>query len=419
VLSTTLAERNVSGARRVSPFEIQNSPCILRQFSYYHKAMNVRRKRALVTGGAGLIGSHIVDLLLQEGWQVRILDNLEPQTHKNGKPLWINPEAEFLRGNVQDYETMLSALTGIDVVFHEAAYGGYMPEMAKYVLVNSFGTAQMLEIIRDRKLPIQKVIVASSQAVYSEGAARCEVHGHVVPRLRPAEQLRSGDFSVHCPHCGRATTSVPTPEETPGGGETVYALTKVDQERLVLLWGKQTGIPTVALRYSCTYGPRQSLFNPYTGVIAIFCTRLLNGQPPIMYEDGGQTRDLCFVEDIARANLLAATTDKLDGLPVNVGSGRSTSVRDLASIIAEQLGVAVDPVARGEFRPGEIRSLISDISRIRTIGYEPRVRLQEGIARYIAWIKTQGAVEDYFAKAEIGLREKGIVQNVAKPSGSA
>lgn len=381
--------------------------------------MNATRKRALVTGGAGLIGSHIVDLLLQQGWQVRILDNLEPQTHKNGRPAWIHPEAEFMQGNVQDYQTMLAALSDIDVVFHEAAYGGYMPEMAKYVLVNSFGTAQMLEIIRDHKLPIQKVIVASSQAVYSEGAAQCEVHGHVVPFLRPTEQLRDGDFQVHCPVCGRVTTSIPTPEGTPGGGETVYALTKVDQERLVLLWGKQTGVPTVALRYSCTYGPRQSLFNPYTGVIAIFCTRLLNGLPPIMYEDGGQTRDLCFVEDIAQANLLAATTDKLDGLPVNVGSGRATSVRDLAGIIADQLGVAIAPVARGEFRPGEIRSLISDISRIRTIGYEPCVRLEEGIARYIAWIKTQGAVEDYFSRAEQGLREKGIVQNIAKPSRSS
>jgi len=374
--------------------------------------MNTHRKRALVTGGAGLIGSHIVDLLLREGWTVRILDNLEPQTHKNGKPDWINPAAEFRQGSVQDYETMRAALTDIDVVFHEAAYGGYMPEMAKYVLVNSFGTAQMLEIIRDHHLPIRKVLVASSQAVYSEGAANCPEHGHVVPLLRPAEQLRAGDFSVHCPVCGRPTSSIPTPEVTPGGGETVYALTKVDQERLVLLWGKQTGIPTVALRYSCTYGPRQSLFNPYTGVIAIFCTRLLNGQPPIMYEDGAQTRDLCFVEDIAHANLLAATTDKLDGLPANVGSGRATSVRDLAEIIANQLGVKLAPIARGEFRPGEIRSLISDISRIRTIGYAPRTSIEEGIARYVAWIKTQGTVEDYFSKAEAGLRAKGIVQKV-------
>jgi len=307
---------------------------------------------------------------------------------------------------------MHSALIDIDVVFHEAAYGGYMPEMAKYVLVNSFGTAQMLEIIRDHQLPIRKVVVASSQAVYSEGAATCPEHGHVVPLLRPAEQLRAGDFSVHCPVCGKATTSIPTPEATPGGGETVYALTKVDQERLVLLWGKQTGIPTVALRYSCTYGPRQSLFNPYTGVIAIFCTRLLNRQPPVLYEDGGQTRDLCFVEDIARANLLVATTDKLDGLPVNAGSGRATSVRDLAGIIAEQLGIKIEPLARGEFRPGEIRSLISDISRIRTIGYEPQTTIEQGIARYIEWIKTQGAVDDYFAKAEAGLRAKGIVQSV-------
>ena len=374
--------------------------------------MNTHRKRALVTGGAGLIGSHIVDLLLRDGWTVRILDNLEPQTHKNGKPDWINPAAEFLHGYVQDYETMRAALTDIDVVFHEAAYGGYMPEMAKYVLVNSFGTAQMLEIIRDHHLPIRKVLVASSQAVYSEGAANCPEHGHVVPLLRPAEQLRDGDFSVHCPVCGRATSSIPTPEATPGGGETVYALTKVDQERLVLLWGKQTGIPTVALRYSCTYGPRQSLFNPYTGVIAIFCTRLLNGQPPILYEDGGQTRDLCFVEDIARANLLAATTDTLDGLPANVGSGRATSVRDLAEIIANQLGVKVAPIARGEFRPGEIRSLISDISRIRTIGYVPQTSIEQGIGRYVEWIKTQGTVEDYFSRAEAGLRAKGIVQSV-------
>jgi dTDP-L-rhamnose 4-epimerase len=374
--------------------------------------MAAHQKRALVTGGAGLIGSHIVDLLLSEGWTVRILDNLEPNTHKHGKPEWVNPRAEFRQGNVQDYATMHSALLDVDVVWHEAAYGGYMPEMAKYVLVNSFGTAQMLEIIRDHNLPIRKVVVASSQAVYSEGAARCAEHGEVFPLLRPAEQLRAGDFSVHCPVCGKPTVSIPTPEAAPVGGETVYGLTKVDQEKLVLLWGKQTGIPTVALRYSCTYGPRQSLFNPYTGVIAIFCTRLLNKLQPVMYEDGSQTRDLCFVEDIAMANLLVGTSDKLDGLPVNVGSGSATSVADLARIIAGQLKIEIEPLARGEFRPGEIRSLISDISRIRTIGYEPRVTIEQGIGRYLDWIGTQGEVADYFSAAEAGLRAKGIVQSV-------
>src|ERR1700753_2193273 len=173
--------------------------------------MSQHQKRALVTGGAGLIGSHIVDLLIAEGWNVRILDNLEPNTHKFGKPSWLNPKAEFRQGNVQDYDTMKAALTDIDVIWHEAAYGGYMPEMAKYVLVNSFGTAQMLEIIRDNQLPIKKVIVASSQAVYSEGAALCLEHGPVVPLIRPVEQLRSGDFTVHCPYiedgevCGKPT----------------------------------------------------------------------------------------------------------------------------------------------------------------------------------------------------------------------
>jgi dTDP-L-rhamnose 4-epimerase len=167
--------------------------------------MATHQKRALVTGGAGLIGSHIVDLLLSQGWTVRILDNLEPNTHKLGKPAWVNPRAEFRLGNVQDYDTMHSALLDIDVVWHEAAYGGYMPEMAKYVLVNSFGTAQMLEIIRDHNLPVKKVVVASSQAVYSEGAARCPEHGAIFPLLRPADQLRAGDFSVHCPVCAKPT----------------------------------------------------------------------------------------------------------------------------------------------------------------------------------------------------------------------
>jgi dTDP-L-rhamnose 4-epimerase len=219
-------------------------------------------RHALVTGGAGLIGSHLSDLLLKQGWQVRILDNLEPQTHRSGKPEWIPPTAEFVQGNIQDRATITAALRDIDVVFHQAAYGGYMPEMAKYFLVNSFGTAQMLEVIRDDNLPVRKVIVASSQAVYSEGATRCALHGLVFPSVRAITQLSAGDFRVHCPYCDGPTQSVPTPESAPITGESVYAITKLDQERLVLTWGRQTGIPTVALRYSCTYGPRQSIFNP-------------------------------------------------------------------------------------------------------------------------------------------------------------
>jgi dTDP-L-rhamnose 4-epimerase len=234
----------------------------------------------------------------------------------------------------------------------------------------------------------------------------------VFPPVRPVEQLRKGDWEVHCPICGAITKSVPTPENAPVGGETVYGLTKVDQERLVLLWGKQIGIPTVALRYSCTYGPRQSIFNPYTGVIAIFCTRLLNNLPPVLYEDGEQTRDFSFVEDIARSNLLAAETDKLDGLPVNVGSGLGVSIREIAETISNALKIDIAPEVNGEFRPGEMRHLTSDTTRVRAAGYEPRVDLAEGIRRYIDWIRTQSDIRDYFSEAAKILRSKGIVHRV-------
>ena len=373
--------------------------------------------RALVTGGAGLIGSHIVDLLLREGWDVRVLDSLEPQTHRQGLPTWSDPRAQLCRGSVTDPAALREALDGIDVVFHEAAYGGYMPDIAKYFHVNSYGTALLLEIIRDDRLPVRKVLVASSQVVYSEGAAVCRQHGRVFPATRPLEQLQRGDWEVHCPACGEVTSPTAMPEDAPiGGGDFPYILTKVDTERMTLAWGRQTGIPTVALRYSCTYGPRQSIFNPYTGVIAIFATRLLAGQPPVLYEDGNQTRDFCFVEDIAQANLLAATSDALDGQPVNVGSGVATTIRDVARMVADGLGVAIDPVARGEFRPGEIRYLTSDIARARAIGYRPSTGIADGIARYLDWIRTQGDVRDYFAAAEQVLRERGIVRRVGAGS---
>jgi len=369
-------------------------------------------KRALVTGGAGLIGSHVTDLLVSHGWKVRVLDNLEPNTHRRGKPSWINPKSEFVEGDLRDRDAITAALNGIDVVFHQAAYGGYMPEISKYVHVNSLGTAQMLEVIREKNLPVKKIIVASSQAVYSEGAGTCSKHGLVFPPVRPVEQLQRGDWEVHCPICDNVTKSAPTSENAPVGGETVYGLTKVDQEKLVLLWGKQVGIPTVALRYSCTYGPRQSIFNPYTGVIAIFCTRLLNELPPVLYEDGEQTRDFSYVEDIARANLLAVESDKLDGFAVNVGSGEGTPIRKVAEILSTLLKINIKPEARGEFRPGEMRHLTSDTKLIGAAGYKPRVELEEGIKRYINWIRTQSDIRDYFSEAEQILRSKGIVHRV-------
>src|SRR5262249_43172244 len=207
---------------------------------------------------------------------------------------------------IRNRAAITAALGGIDVVFHQAAYGGYMPEIAKYVHVNSLGTAQMLGGICEENLPIKKKVVSSSPAGYSEGAGEFPKHRLVFPSARPIDQSRRGNWQVHSPIWGAITKSFPTPENAPVGGETVYGLTKVAQERLVLLWGKQIGIPTVALRYSCPYGPRQSIFNPYTVVMAIFCTRLLNALPPVLYEDGQKTRDFSCLDAITRTRVLAA-----------------------------------------------------------------------------------------------------------------
>lgn len=367
----------------------------------------------LVTGGAGLIGSHIVDQALAAGWRVRILDNLQRQTHRGGKPAWVPAESEFIQGDVRERKTWQRALEGIDIVFHQAAYGGYMPEIAKFIDSNGVGTALMLETIRDRDLPVRKVVVASSQAVYNEGAYRCPEHGRFYGATRPTDQLERGDWDVHCPECGSVAIPMPTDEAAPTGGENVYAVSKMVQERLALSWSRATGIPAVALRYSCTYGPRQSLFNPYTGVIAIFCTRLVNDLPPVVYEDGRQSRDLIFVEDVARANLLVAQDPRADGQVFNVGTGQAVAIGDLACLLAERLGKTIAPVIPGEFRPGEMRALISDASRIEALGFVPRVSLSEGIDRYLDWVRAQGPIAEYFARAERVLRRHRVVKRAS------
>lgn len=365
---------------------------------------------ALVTGGAGLIGSHIVDAALAQGWDVRVLDSLERQTHRVGKPPWVPNDVEFVKGDVRNRADWERALQGVDIVFHEAAYGGYMPEIAKFIHVNSYGTALMLETIRNRDLPVKKVVIASSQAVYNEGAYSCPEHGHFYGETRDIARLEEGEFAMHCPICDRAATPVPTDEQAPMGGENVYAISKADQERLVMTFGRATGMPVVALRYSCTYGPRQSLFNPYTGVIAIFCTRLMNDLAPVVYEDGQQSRDLVFVEDVARANLLVATDDRANGHIFNVGTGNAVAIGDLASMLSAKLGKEIPPQIQGEFRPGEMRALISDISRIGELGFAPTVDLAEGIDRYLGWIREQGSVRDYFAAAERRLKARQVVK---------
>ena len=299
-----------------------------------------------------------------------------PALPERGKPAWINAAAEFVQGDLRDrIKTVTDTLARHRLLFFiKRPTAVTCPRsrsmctsirLAQRKCWKSF--AKKIADSKNHRRIIARPFTARSRLIVPSD-------GLVFPPVRPIEQLHRGDWQVHCPICGAITKSVPTPENAPVGGETVYGLTKVDQEKLVLLWGKQMGIPTVALRYSCTYGPRQSIFNPYTGVIAIFCTRLLNNLPPVFYEDGEQTRDFSFVEDIARANLLAAETDKLDGLPVNVGSGRDVPDREIAA----QISNVTHPrrtEAKANFAPGEMRHFTNGTrSRIRAAGLRTACR---------------------------------------------
>ncbi len=357
----------------------------------------------LVTGGAGFIGGWAVERLLARGRRVRILDCLELPTHV--RPPYLPRGAEFMRGDVRRRDDLERALRGMDAVVHLAATGGFTPDVARYLETNAVGTALLLEAVRRSR--VRKLVVASSVAVYGEGAYRCAAHGAQHPAPRPLGALEKADWEPRCRECGTALAPVPTPEETPSAPLHPYAVSKLAQERLVL--GAET--PSVALRFFLTYGPRQSLTNPYTGVVSIFSSRLLAGERPLVYEDGLQTRDFVYAEDVAAAIELAL--DRIDGEILNVGTGVATSIADLARALATSYGVEFEPELSGDFRPGEARHVVADPSRLRAHGWTPRVSLAEGLARYAEWIAGQGDVADAFGAALAGLRHARVVRRAA------
>lgn len=364
--------------------------------------------KALVTGGAGLIGSYLVDLLLGKGYEVKILDSLEKPTHLKGKPDWIAKDAEFICGDIREEKIVDKALKGVDFVFHQAAVGGFMPQMKYYVDVNCTGTAFLMERIIKRH-DVKKIVVASSQAVYGEGKYRCPDHSIINPGLRPEAQLVKREWEVKCPACKKNLIPMPTDEESKIGGETTYAVSKYCQEKLVLGLGKKYSIPTVALRYSMTYGPRQSIFNPYTGVISIFSTQIINNKPPVIYEDGLQTRDLIFVKDVAAANLFVAENNSIDNDYFNIGTGVQTRIIDLAKALIKIYGKSFAPELRNEFRPGEVRHLFTDCSKIEKYGFKAKATLEEGINEYVVWISKRKGVTEYFSEAEEQLKKMRVV----------
>jgi dTDP-L-rhamnose 4-epimerase len=352
----------------------------------------------LVTGGAGFIGSHLVDRLLVGGARVRVLDNLDRLAHPlGGLPAHVRPEAEVVIGDLRDRDAVMRALEGVEVVAHLGGVvgnGESLINVRRAVDANAAGTATLLEAVLARRETVRRVVVASSMVVYGEGAYACPRDGRVAVRPRAAAQLRAGNWEVGCPLCGGPVEPVPIDEEHPLRPASVYAITKRDTEELALVLGQAYGVEVVALRYLNTYGPRQALSNPYTGVAAIFAARLLAGRPPLIFEDGGQLRDLVHVSDVARATALALDAPDAPGNAVNVATGRPTSVVELAWALRDALGSEIEPQISGRFRSGDVRHLIADTTRARELlGFEASRTLADGLPELAEWVRGQTVSE--------------------------
>ena len=372
-------------------------------------------RTVLVTGGAGYIGSHLVDALVAREYRVTVLDNLEPQVHRSLTwPSYVNAEATYVRGDVRDRAVFEPLIVASDAVVHFGAavsVGQSMYQIDRYVDVNTRGTALLLDILVNAKHDVQKVLVASSIGVYGEGAYRCATHGTVAPGIRPETQLAARDWEQRCPICHDHVASVPTPEDKALYRDNIYSMTKYHQEEMVLLIGKTYGIPAVAPRFFNVYGPRQSLSNPYAGVAAIWLSRLLNGKPPVVFEDGAQLRDFVSIHDVIECLTLMLEQPGADFLPVNVGSGQTVTILEIAAMLNRILGTAIDPQVTETGRRFDIRHNTADITRARdTLGFDPRVSLEEGFAELVDWARTTPDVaEDFFDRALDELAQKGLL----------
>jgi dTDP-L-rhamnose 4-epimerase len=372
-------------------------------------------EKTLVTGGAGFIGSYLADALLETGHEVRVFDNLEPQVHsalreRGGWPDYLAADCEKILGDVRDRDTLRKAIDGVDVIFHQAAVVGVgqsMYDIERYVDTNTRGTAVLLDLLANENHQVRKLVVASSMSIYGEGKYCCAEHAEVYPRLRSDEQLAAQDWEMRCPICGGAAAPLPTDEKKPLYPTSIYAITKKDQEEMCLTVGRAYGIPTVALRYFNVYGPRQALSNPYTGVAAIFSSRLLNGQPPVIFEDGYQSRDFVHASDIVQANMLAMQREEMDYGAFNVGTGRSLTILDVAEALGKHLDSHRPPEIIHKFRSGDIRHCFADVSRLQALGYQPQVRFEEGVAELVSWVRSQTAI-DSFEQAREELVARGL-----------
>ena len=368
--------------------------------------------KILITGGAGFIGSHLADKLVEKN-DVVVLDNLEQQVHTNGAPNYLNGQADYIFGDIRARETLEKAIEGVEVIFHEAAavgIGQSMYEIRKYADVNTCATASLLDLLVNTEHCVKKLVVASSQSIYGEGAYNCEQCGPVYPLLRSEYQLNQRQWELRCPWCRRIVSPAPTTESKPLNPSSIYAITKRHQEEMCLAVGKAYGLPTVALRYFNVYGPRQSLNNPYTGVCAIFSSRIKNDNPPFIFEDGLQMRDFVSVNDVVNANIAAMKSARSNYEVFNVGTGRPTTIVDIASTLARLFHKTITPNVTHKYRAGDTRHCFADISKITsTLGFKPTKTFYEGMHDLVSWGKDIEAF-DRFEKAHKDLEQRGLAE---------
>jgi dTDP-L-rhamnose 4-epimerase len=352
-------------------------------------------ERVLITGGAGFVGSHLADALALGGHEVVLFDNLEPQVHgdRGDRPAYLDPGHRLVRGDIRDADALAPLVCEVDVVFHLAAMVGVgqsMYQVRRYTDVNAMGMASLLEALAEHRGSVRKLLVASSMSIYGEGAYDCPACGRVAPRLRPAAQLAAGDWEVHCPRCQAVLRPAPTDEDKPLYPTSIYAINKRDHEEMALAFGYAYDLPAVALRFFNIYGSRQALTNPYTGVAAIFCGRMLEGQTPRIYEDGQQQRDFVHVSDIIQACSLAMSNSAADYQVLNVGTGRPISVVQVYELLAHELAFDRQPEIVHQFRAGDIRHCYADLSRIQELlGYTPARTFEDGVHELVAWVAEQ------------------------------
>lgn len=373
----------------------------------------MKKQRVLVTGGAGFIGSFLTDRLIEEGHSVVILDNLEKQVHQGSLPSYLNRKATFIQGDVRDYEIFSKALKGIDIVFHLASRVGVGQanyQIKDYVDTNIGGMGNLLNIIvNDKTTKVKKIIMTASMTSYGEGMYSCNKHGAKKMPARSDEQMGKKLWEPICPQCDKILVPIPTSEETALQNNGIYSITKQVQEQLLLFIGRMYKIPVVSLRLFNVYGPRQSLSNPYTGVTAIFISRLKNNKRPIVFEDGKQTRDFVSVHDVVDALVLSMEKDAANYSVFNIGSGRPTSVITVATTLAKLLKKNINPSIANDGRKGDIRHCFANVERAKKIlGWEPTISLEAGLDELIVWSRTQSP-EDLFAKAVKELGDKKLL----------